>query len=166
MVIVRADFKWRETTIICTHPPPMYKAPVQFLDSDANVGRVMAHARLLMKLNHRFEALPSGSMQRHARIANYQSGKIVIHADNGAVASKLRQMSRRLCSELSLMGLECNDIEVKVQPRQLPSRSSTSTLKPISLKSEAVLRSTVESLPKGALRNALDTLLQRALIRE
>ena len=144
----------------------MYKAPMQFLDSDASVGRIMDHARLLMKLNRRFARIPSGNVQRHARIANYQSGRLVIYTENGAVASKLRQMSRRLCSELSLEGIECNDIEVKVQPRQLPSRSSTSTLKPISRKSSALLRSTAESLPKGARRNALDTLLQRAFIKE
>ena len=144
----------------------MYKAPVQFLDSDANVGRVMAHARLLMKLDTRFRALASGGLHQHARIANYQSGKVVIHAENGEVAAKLRQLSRRLCRELSAAGLECNDIDVKVQPQQLPDRSRTSTIKPISGKSGQILRSTAEKLPKGALRTALDHLLQRALIKE
>ena len=34
----------------------MYKAPQDFLNADAAAGRVMAHARLLMKLDRRFDA--------------------------------------------------------------------------------------------------------------
>lgn len=140
----------------------MYKAPEQYLDADAAAGRVMAHARLLMKLTSRFDAVAPGSLRHAAHVANYKSGKIVIHADNGAVAAKLRQMNRRLCDELSCEGVECNEIEVKVQPRQIPSRSTSSTIKPISDKAAGMLRSTVDKLPKGPLRTALDTLLRRA----
>ena len=140
----------------------MYKAPEQYLDADAAAGRVMAHARLLMKLTNRFEAAAPGALRRAAHVANYKSGKIVIHADNGAVSAKLRQMNRRLCDELSFEGVECNEIEVKVQPRQIPSRSMSSTIKPISDKAAEMLRSTVEKLPEGPLRAALDTLLHRA----
>ncbi len=144
----------------------MYKAPQDFLNADAAAGRVMAHARLLMKLDRRFDAIAPGALRKGAHVANYKSGKVVIHADNGAVAAKLRQMNRRLCSELSIEGLECNDIEVKVQPRQLPFRSMASTQKSISGKSMQTLRSTLENLPKGALREALANLIERATSQE
>lgn len=140
----------------------MYKAPEQFLDADASTGRVMAHARLLMKLSNRFNAVAPSALRQSAHVANYKSGRIVIHADNGAIAAKLRQMNRRLCDELSFVGVECNEIDVKVQPRQIPSRSMSSTSKPISEKASGMLRSTVEMLPKGPLRAALETLLERA----
>jgi hypothetical protein len=97
-----------------------------------------------------------------AHVANYKSGKIVIHADNGAVATKIRQMSQRLCDELSNCGAQCNGIEVKVQPRQIPCQSMTSTTKPLSARTCGVLRSTSENLPKGPLRDALDALLASA----
>jgi hypothetical protein len=140
----------------------MYKAPEQYLDADAAAGRMMAHARLLMKLTNRFDAVAPTALRQSAHIANYKSGRIIIHADNGAIAAKLRQMNRRLCDELSFVGVECNEIEVKVQPRQIPERSTISTCKPISDKAAGLLRSTVEMLPKGPLRDALDQLLQRA----
>ncbi len=140
----------------------MYKAPEQFLDADAASGRVMAHARLLMKLSKRFEAIAPGALHQSAHVANYKSGKVIIHTDNGAVAAKLRQMNRRLCDELSFVGVECNEMEVKVQPRQILIRSTSSTSKPISEKASGVLRSTVEMLPKGPLRDALANLLDRA----
>lgn len=140
----------------------MYKGPEQYLDSDAAASRVMAHARLLLKLSRHFEAIAPAGFRDAAHVANYKSGKIVIHADNGAVATKIRQMSQRLCDELSKRGAECTGIEVKVQPRLIPCQSTSSTKKPLSEKTCTVLRSTSENLPKGALRDALDRLLKRA----
>ena len=137
-----------------------------YLDNDAAAGKVMAHARLLLKLARRFEAIAPAGLARVAHVANYKSGKIVIHADNGAVATKIRQMSQRLCDELSKRGAECTGIEVKVQPRQIPFQSTTSTPKPLSAKACGVLRSTTEKLPKGPLREALDRLLARAAKEE
>ena len=140
----------------------MYKGPEQYLNSDAATSRVMAHARLLQKLSRRFEAVAPSGLRHAARVANYKSGKIVIHADNGAVATKIRQMSQRLCDELSKGGAECNDMEVKVQLRQNPYQTRTSTQKPLSDKAFCMLQSTAENLPEGPLRRALDTLLKRA----
>lgn len=137
-----------------------------YLDNDAAAGRVMAHARLLLKLTRRFEAVAPVAVAHAARVANYKSGKIVIHADNGAVAAKIRQMSQRLCDELSKGGAQCSDIEVKVQPRQIPSQSTASVQKPLSAKACGVLRSTSENLPKGPLRDALETLLSSAARQE
>jgi len=144
----------------------MYKAPEQFLDSDAAAGRLMAHARLLLKLSRRFEAVAPAGLRYSAHVANFKSGIIVIHTDNGAVASKIRQMSQRLCDELSKGGQECNGMEVKVQPRQIPYQSTSSTQKPLSARACGVLKTTTEGLPPGPLRQALETLLLRAATRE
>ena len=111
-------------------------------------------------------AVAALGMRSAARVANYKSGIVVIHADNGAVAAKLRQMSRRLSSELSQGGLECSDIAVKVQPRQNLGQSSTSTIKPLSGKAFGMLQTTSENLPPGPLRAALEHLLARAVRQE
>lgn len=144
----------------------MYYGPEHFLDKDSAGGRIMAHARLLQKLARRFEAIAPPALRHAARVANYKSGKVVIHTEYGAVAVKIRQMSRRLCDELSLGGLECSEIEVKVQPRQTRAQSSTSTIKPLSGKAFDMLQATSEALPKGPLRAALENLLNRAVRRE
>ena len=144
----------------------MYKGPEQYLDSDAAASKVMAHARLLLKLSRRFEAIAPAGFRHAAHVANYKSGKLIIHTDNGAVAAKLRQISQRLCDELSKGGAQCNVIEVKVQPRLIPVQSMSSTQKPLSEKACAMLRSTTDTLPKGPLRDALDNLLERAARRE
>lgn len=126
----------------------------------------MAHARVVLKLAKRFEMLAPAMLSQHARVVNYRSGIVVIHAENGAVAVKLRQISRRLCSELSKEGCECSDMEVKVQPRSDERPASCATLKPISSRGAASLQATRDSLPEGTLRQALDRLLASALIKE
>ncbi len=137
-----------------------------FLDNDAAAGRVMAHARLLLKLGQRFEALAPVALRNAARVANYKSGTVVIHADNGAVATKIRQMGQRLCDQLSLDGTPCSGIEVRVQPRRISRQSAEPARKSLSAKTCGLLRSTSETLPKGPLREALETLLTRALRQE
>lgn len=140
----------------------MYFGPEHYLNKDAAGGRLMSHARLLLKLSRRFEAIAPAAFRHSARVANYRSGKIVIHTESGAVAAKIRQMSQRLSDELSKSGIECNALEVKVQPRQSLYRSNTSHEKPLSAKSVEVLQATADKLPDGHLKAALETLLQRA----
>jgi hypothetical protein len=74
-------------------------------------------------------------------------------------------MSQRLCDELSKGGPECNGIEVKVQPRQIPCQST-------SFNHEAALRKGLRGvavdLRKPARRaapEALDALLAAPLDR-
>ncbi len=140
----------------------MYQDPEHYLNKDAAAGRIMAHARLLIKLTRRFEAVAPGGLRHAAHVANFKSGKIVIHADNGAVAAKIRQMSQRLCVELSKGGPECSELEVKVQPRQLPFQSITSTQKPLTARTFGVLQATTDNLPSGPLKSALENLIARA----
>lgn len=140
----------------------MHYVPEHFLKSDAAGGRIMAHARLLLKLSRRFEACTPIALRHGARIANYRAGHVVIHTEYGAIAVKLRQMSRRLCDELSKSGIECRELEVKVQPRQEIPSGTTSTVKPLSGKTFDVLQATSAKLPPGPLREALDNLLARA----
>ena len=116
-----------------------------FLNQDQAAGKVMAHARLLQKLSRRFAAVAPSSLQQASRIANFKAGILVVHADNGAVAAKLRQRGQRISREMSLNGIECSGIEVKVQPRAPLERHNDSTCKPLTGKTLGILRSTAES---------------------
>jgi hypothetical protein len=140
----------------------MPTSPEEFLDTAEGAGRVMAHARLILKLARRLERVLPEPLGTVARVANFKSGRIVIHAENGAVAAKIRQMGPRLCSELSVEGLECNGIEVKVQPRQIPWQSRASQRNPLSGGAVGSLRAIATTLPPGPLRAALETLLARS----
>ena len=141
--------------------------PEKLLERSDQTARVLAHARLLMRLEQCFAASVPPGLAGHARVVNYRLGTIVIHAENGAVAAKLRQIGLRLQDSFVKIGLECNQIEVKVQPAQNPSQSITSTVKPMSPLSARTLADCADRMPEESpLARALRRLVDRAAIRE
>lgn len=139
----------------------MIQNPEHYLERDGGSAQVLAHARLLYKLTRRFEAVAPLAFRQAARVANFRLGVVVILAENGAVAAKIRQMSQRLCDELSRGGTQCSGIEVKVQPRQNPFQSKPSLHKGLSEKAQAGVGALAAGLPPGPLREALERLAQR-----
>ena len=133
-----------------------------FLSRNDGGAHVLAHARLLRKLDRLFTAALPGALRRVARVANYRSGTVVIHAEHSAAASKIRQLGQRLCAEMAKCGAECNALEVKVQPAQLHDQSSTCTLKPLSGAACGSLEEVAAKLPDGPLQRALRQLIARA----
>jgi len=53
----------------------MHHNPEHFLAGDALGGRLLAHARLLLKLSRRFAAIAPAGLGQAARVVNYKSGK-------------------------------------------------------------------------------------------
>ena len=144
----------------------MHFAPEHFLVNDPNGSRLMTHARLLLKLSRRFQAVAPAALAHGARVANFKNGALIILAENGAIAVKLRQMSQRLCREMTTGSIVCESMEVRVQPRQDEDTPEGGHVKPLSRRATQEISRTRDGLPAGPLREALDTLLKRALTRE
>ena len=140
----------------------MYASLENFLEAADGAGRVLAHAKLLVKLARVYQELTPAHLTQASKLANYKSGTIVIHAVSGAVAAKLRQMAPTLAAGFSKRGIECNGVQVKVQAREFGAQSRTSTLKPLSSASSHSLASLRDTLPPSPLRDALNTLLTRS----
>ncbi|MDR2165997.1 MAG: DciA family protein [Zoogloeaceae bacterium] len=140
-------------------------SPETLLEHSGEYARLLVHARLLTRLGALFAAAAPAGLAARARVANYRRGAIVLHAINGAVASKLRQLTPRLAESFSKNGVECNRIEVKVQPA-LPCATPRATKrKPLSARSAATISANIQSMPKtSSLAQALRTLLERAEI--
>ncbi|MDR0996576.1 MAG: DciA family protein [Zoogloeaceae bacterium] len=112
----------------------------------------LAHAKQLWEAQTRLEkTLPP--YLRNTRIANYQppSGRVVLHADNAALAAKLRQLAGRLKNALVSMGWQCNEIEIRIQPDSLPkSEKNGGHAKPLSAGARASLAACAAQLPDDA----------------
>ncbi len=137
-----------------------------YLEAAEGAGNVLAHARLLMKLARLYEEIAPAHFSQASCVANYRSGTIVIHAINGAVAAKLRQMAPTLANGFSQRGVECSEVQIKVQAREINDQSRASTQKPLSARTCGELGCLTGSLPASPLRSALETLLERAAKRE
>ncbi|MBS1197142.1 MAG: hypothetical protein H6R18_927 [Proteobacteria bacterium] len=137
----------------------MHGSLLQFLGTEDGAARVLAHAELLLRLSRRYETIVPAGLGHVSRVANFKSGVVIIHADNGAAAAKLRQMSTSLCQLLAKDFCECNGIEIKVQPRKTPAQSIPSKPQPLSDKVKDCLQGTLQGLPeKSPLRAALEKL--------
>lgn len=141
----------------------MQTAVHDLLRKDNAAGQVMAHASQLLRLNGLLQQFVPAPMGAAVRVANIKAGKIVILAENGAVAVKIRQMSGRLQDAFSAAKVECSGIEVKVQPRERHPESKASLFRPLSAGAAGSLQRLADGLPAGsALQNALQHLLNRA----
>jgi hypothetical protein len=102
-----------------------------YLNSAGGLARLSAHAGRLVKLQRVFEKIAPSYLAASSRVANFKLGKVVIHADSGAVAAKLRQMLPSLLDEFSLEGAEVTEIQVKVQPTMLRCNIKTKGVRPL-----------------------------------
>lgn len=137
-----------------------------FLTSTDGAGKLMVHARLLLKLGRIYAGVAPAHLGQASRVANYKSGTVVIHADNGAVAVKLRQMAPSLTSEFSKRGVECNGVQVKVQAPEIVQQFPAPEAKPLPASASRELSALARSLPDSPLRQALENLVARAAIKE
>lgn len=134
------------------------------LNADAAMARLAAHAGRLLKLQQIIEATVPSSLAKLCRVANYKLGVVVIHADNGAVAAKLRQMAPSLGDELRSSGTEVTEIRIKVQPRDaIPLPLPSISVAVISIQAKQGLTKLSAELPEGSsLKAALERLVNRA----
>ena len=144
----------------------MQKSLENYLEATDGAGKVLAHARLLIKLANLYQKIAPAHLSQASTLANYKSGIIVIHATTGAVAAKLRQLAPSLSDGFSKRGIECNGVQVKVQAREISAQSTTSTQKPLSARTKNELGDLCDHLPDSPLRTALENLLAHALIKE
>ena len=60
------------------------------LKAEGGLARLTDHAARLLRLQRIFESAVPRPLVRGARVVNLKLGRLVIYADNGAIAAKLR----------------------------------------------------------------------------
>lgn len=134
----------------------------EYLDASPGGDRLTSHAACLLALRRVLaEALPE-PLRRSCAIANYKQGKVIFIADNSAAAARLRLLAPNLLQLLGQRGWEVTGMKVEVQPDAL-RRTQPIEEKSLLLSSSArgALARAAESLPDGALRQAIDALARR-----
>ncbi|MDP2811074.1 MAG: DUF721 domain-containing protein [Rhodocyclaceae bacterium] len=131
------------------------------LKADDGLARLTGHADRLLRMQRLFEA--ATPLSSGARIANLKSGKIVIHAANGAVAAKLKQIAPTLADVFRFESAEVTGIEIRVQPRvrglAKPAKFPRAI---IGENQKRGLTSLASSLPEGSpLRAAVTRLVSK-----
>ena len=134
----------------------------EHLVSGDHLARLASHAQRLLQFQRSLEASLPAALAPHVRVANVRLGKLFVHAANGAVAAKVRQLGPRIASELSIKGVKITQIEVRVQAGiQNPPREKHQRPALPGLTQKQGLTALARNLPPDSpLRTALDRLLQ------
>lgn len=135
-----------------------------------HLGAADAYARLAMQAERlrRLQAMLDATLPAHlapgTRIANLKRGKVIIHADSGAVAVKLRQLAPRLAAGFIQQGEEVTGIEVRVQAsRPRMANAKRKVPKTLGLRTKQTLTSLAAGLTEGSpIQRALLKLLRNA----
>lgn len=135
-----------------------------YLNSADGLARLSAHAGRLVKLQRFFEEIAPSYLAASSRVANFKLGKVVIHADSGTVAAKLRQMLPSLLDEFSLKGAEVTEIQVKVQPiHGAPQHYKPLKAPAVGASAKTGLSRLADGLPADSpLKEALERLVKRS----
>jgi hypothetical protein len=86
-----------------------------YLKSAKELERLAAHAEKLGQLQRIYAQIAPTYLATASQVANFRSGKVVIHAANGAVAAKLKQLEPSLRGDFYSNGVEVTEISIKAQ---------------------------------------------------
>ena len=124
--------------------------------------RFAAQAQRLLRFQQVFETVLPAGLRAQARVANLRQGKLVIHAANGAVAAKLKQLAPRFAELLIKDGAQLTEITVKVQARPpTPAKHKHKPVDPPSIQRKQALTDLMQKLPaESAIGRSIGNLLK------
>ena len=132
-----------------------------FLASNLELRQLSSKAEQLTTLQRHYEAISPPSLARSSQVFRLDQQTVVIAANNGAVAAKLRQMTSELISLFQARGYEVTGIQVMVQVASLPPVASSEP-RVLGKAAQDALSKLDENLPDSPLKTALRRLNRRS----
>jgi len=108
-----------------------------------------------------YEKVAPASLLRASSVLKIEQNILTLAANNGAIATKLRQMTPDLVRQLQLQGCEVTGIQVKVQV-SIPSTTRPVAPSSLSLEGKKRVADLAESLTDSPLKSALQRLAKNS----
>lgn len=128
-----------------------------YFDASQELRQLSHKVEQLLALQRQYEQLVPTSLARTSRVMQLDRQTLMLAADNGAVAAKLRQLAPRLAQMLQESGQEVTAILVKVQVA-LPPITPPVSQAALSSTGQKQLIASAEKLPDSMLKRALQQL--------
>jgi hypothetical protein len=113
-----------------------------------------------MAMQQLLEQVIPPSLRRGCHVMQFDQNKLTLAAENGAIASKLRQMTTELVSKLHDIGHEVTLIQVVVQV-STPPYIPPSEKRVVSVSGKNQLTKLANELADSPLKDALNRLAKR-----
>ena len=117
----------------------------------------MRRALWLDELDQRFRPLLPPSLAAHARLANYERGRLVFVVDAPVWRAKMRLAAPELLDAARSIGLDAAELIVKTTTPVIASPQSDRKAKPISTASLQALQAALESLKEPGSTGSSDS---------
>jgi hypothetical protein len=127
------------------------------LGSTPELKKLAQTAHQIEGLQRQYQAIAPASLLQGSHVMRYDNGRLILAADNGAVASKLRQLAPQLISSFRTRGCEVTGIQIQVQVNAAPPRTPPTPRK-LGPQGQMALDDLAHSLPEGKLRAAVERL--------
>lgn len=136
---------------------------LQLLLGIGPTARLLEHVRHLQSVNTQLHACLDIDAAVHAQVADLNAGRLLIHADSAAWATRLRYLAPQMlrCLQKSPLLTDLKRIDIRVSPQARPAPPATQHRPMLSTNSAEVLDSTADNLSDSALRTALKRLARR-----
>lgn len=135
----------------------------RFLGSGDALARLRDHAGRLMRLQTLLARQLPPAMATSCSVANLKGDSLVLLADGGAAAARLRQMAPSLVQQLAAAGIPVKTIQVKVKVTEVRDAERPVTRRTLSAAGSRSLEELAAALPDDSpLRESLERLLRRS----
>ena len=131
------------------------------LDSAAGIASLLPQAERLIRLRQLYEKLVPQQLLKSSAIVNYRQHRVVIFAENNAIAAKLKLLTPRLINDFSQFAPEVTEIRVEVQPRQSTQVQIAQKRPRLSPGGSQSLQALARRLPDSRLKLAVSALAGR-----
>jgi hypothetical protein len=126
-----------------------------YLDTGDALRRLSHEARRLSDLDRVYRKVVPAALAEASGVARVEGGTLVLWADSGAIAAKLRQLSPTLLGKLAELAPQCSAIRVAVIIRV---REPTGKRRPppkVGMQAAEALQGLARELPPCSLKSAL-----------
>ncbi|HJV26263.1 MAG TPA: DUF721 domain-containing protein [Aromatoleum sp.] len=135
----------------------------RYLGSGDALARLQDHAARLMRLQNVLAQHLPPALAAACSVANLKNGTLVLLADGGAVAARLKQMAPTLTAQFAATGVPVTSVQVKVKVNEAPEPARRVTSRSLSESGARSLTNFSSSLPADSpLREALERLVARS----
>ncbi len=131
-----------------------------FLSATPNLQVLLQQAQKLLVLQKIWDEVAPKPLSTASRVGAVRQQTLIVYANNGAVAGKLRQLVPSLLEKIQKRGVEITAIQVDVQVGTSPPGKKPKDLT-VSHNALNSLEKLEQSLADSPLKNALHALIQR-----
>ena len=131
-----------------------------FLSSAPNLQALLQQAQKLLAVQNTWNEIAPKPLAAASRVGAVRQQTLIVYANNGAVAGKLRQLVPSLLEKIQKRGIEITAIRVDVQVEAPPPGKKPKDLT-VSHNALSSLAKLEQSLTDSPLKSALHTLIQR-----